>query len=386
MAVMMSAGWDSRSLLGALIHSGNPGASTLYSHGDIDGRELRIVRDLGGLAATRVVTARIGPDSFDPALLDRHFPKVESAVFPHWIRSGEVLADLGIGGAMAGVFGEILGGHYGPSMTASGYLGKAKAVFSALGSADVPNSRVECDPEGLTASLSASLSLSALDRPWYLSASGLADLTGPGVLRGINAAVEADIGRLAARGILSPEALLEAYISEHRGSQYIQSQALSLRSSTAITIPFAQNETFSLASRLAFAAKVHNRLNRELLERWWPTGLSRPLAATLVPADSPLLIQEVSRALRRVYEDLRWAAHFRSAGRLARPRLGWTDFDAFRNPAVHGPAVESLQSDLFDRAAIARALKNLSDPRRPVHAQPYVDQLGKILTVDRLHR
>lgn len=383
---MMSAGWDSRTLVGAAIQQGPRPPPAFFSHGDTEGRELGIVVDLAELAGTAVITAPIGPDAFDPDLLDRHFGRIESAVFPHWIRSSEILAEEGVASAMAGIFGEISGGHYGPSMIASGYLGKARALLSGLGLSGPPDSGSELAPEPLAAWMSERLSVPCLDRPWYLSNSGSEALTGPEVLGGINAGVEADLRRLVARGVKSRVTLLEAFISEHRGSQYIQAQALSLRSNLEISIPFAHRECFSLASWIPFGAKIHNRLNRALLDQWWPTGLSRPLAATLVPADAPLLFQEASRAVRRIYEGFRWAAHFRTAGRVPRPRLGWTDFDGFRDPAVHGPVVESLSSDLFDRAAIARALASLSDPGRPVHAQPYVDQMGKILTVDRLTR
>jgi hypothetical protein len=386
LALMMSAGWDSRTLVGAAIQQGPRPPPAFFSHGDMEGRELKIVVDLAGLAGTTVITAPLGRDVFAPGLLDRHFEKVESAVFPHWIRSGERLAEQGMAAGMAGIFGEISGGHYGPSMIASGYLGKARALLSGLGFSGPPDDGSELDPEPLTAWMSERLSVPGLDRPWYLSDSGSEALTGPDVLGEINAGIQADLRRLVARGVKSRIPLLEAFISEHRGSQYIQAQALSLRSNLEISIPFAHRECFSLASWIPFGAKIHNRLHRALLDQWWPSGLSRPLAATLVPADAPFLLQEASRAVRRTYEGLRWTAHFRTAGRAPRPRLGWTDFDAFRDPAVHGPVVESLGSDLFDRAAIARSLAALSDPSRPVHAQPYVDQMGKILTVDRLTR
>src|SRR5690606_30502669 len=58
-------------------------------------------------------------------------------------------------------------------------------------------------------------------------------------LETIEADLEASIKRLQKRGIREGDRLIEAFIAEHRASQFICSQILSCRAHLDIAVPFA---------------------------------------------------------------------------------------------------------------------------------------------------
>ena len=112
-------------------------------------------------------------------------------------------------------------------------------------------------------------------------------------------------------------------MTEHRSVQYICAQALANRTERDVAMPFADPDLLFYAAGLAPELKVHNRLNRWLVGRLAP-GLSRvPLAATLLPAAWPIQIQELSRLVRRLYEEAGWPSTVESvAGSLASGSAG----------------------------------------------------------------
>ena len=274
---MMSAGWDSRTLLAALEASSRP--LLPYSHGDVRGRELRLVERICGSRGLSVRLEPVDATAYDPDGLRNAFKRVESAVFPHWLRAGNVLETMGTTAVTAGVYGEILGGHYGAAMVRSGALGKAVEVakaaagHSAAGANGTPEAVLERLRPG------------SLGVEWCLEDTFVADQRAR--LLEIGEGIETDLTRLAARGVVGSSRLLEAYISEHRGSQYINAQLLSCRAAVDVALPFADAETLLFTSRVPLESKIHNRLNRSILQRHAPELLAFPTAATFAATNAP---------------------------------------------------------------------------------------------------
>jgi asparagine synthetase B (glutamine-hydrolysing) len=369
--LMMSAGWDSRTLLCGVEREGEA-TLTGYCHGDLSSRELALARDMCARVGVPFRSRAIGPDVWSLDHLERSFRRTECLLFPHWSWAGRANSDQGC--IFSGVLGEVLGGHYGATQVQQGSR-KALALLGALRPETAGESGA--DP----AAVLAQLRIRELDRPWYLHPDVEADRRG---LAGrFNDDIEADLARLRGRGIATSSQLLEAFITEHRGVQYIAAQNLSARLETDVAMPFACAPLLALASRIPAHLKIHNRVNRALTRAWAPTLTDFPTAATLVPASWPLLAQEGSRAARRAIEEGRWQLYVRTRGRIPRPRFGWVDFEFLRDGSALRAVTEELQAPLWDRGAFQRLIERVTSYAWRGGLHPVFDQMGKIMTVDR---
>ncbi len=86
--LMMSAGWDSRSLLAGLAEWFPTADVATFSHGDLRSRELALARKLSEIAGVPWRGRTVGPDVWDPDHLSRSFARTETLVFPHWSWAG----------------------------------------------------------------------------------------------------------------------------------------------------------------------------------------------------------------------------------------------------------------------------------------------------------
>lgn len=374
--VMVSGGWDSRTLLGAAKGESSSAALVGYSHGDPGSREIAIARAVARAAGIELHQEPIGADIYRLSDLRRVFAREETVVFPHWAHAGVALAGLGAKQVMAGVYGEVLGGHYGRAMLLRG-SSKIIAVGASLLGINEPIHPVT-DAE--LSSLKAFLRVGPLRRPWFLAADYWASIDRP--VQQLNADIEQDIARLRGRNVHSLEQLIESYVTELRGSQYINAQLRSCRAELDISIPFADQQLLAFASRLPLSFKIHNAINRAALRHHWPALLDQPLAATLVRARAPLLVQEASRLARKVREEGHWKLHFASSGRIPPPRLAWVNFEFLREGRCLHEVIDDLRADVWDRGALQRKADAVTSRefRQPVH--PVSDLLMKIYTID----
>jgi hypothetical protein len=372
-ALMLSAGWDSRTLLAALRAAGIRQVLG-YTHGHPRAREIRLAERLARRAGIELEVAPLGPELVRPAFLDEVFPGTECLVFPHWAAAGRRLAEAGAGVVLAGVLGEVLGGHYGTTMVRSGpgrFADLARrlagAGAGAGGAADATELLLPDMPQ----------------LPWYATPDAWP--RAGELAAGLRGDVEAALDRLRGRGVPEDDALVEAYVTETRGCQYICAQLESIRAALPVAAPFGDRRLAALATALPLDARIHNRITREILERHAPDLLRLPLAATLAPAGSPLALQEASRLVRWGVEQLHWKAFRATRGRVPQPRWGWVDF-SFLRTGVLTPLIESLQADLWDRPALRRTAHWLEGDAGLRNVHPWFDQLGKILTIDHLLR
>lgn len=380
-AVMMSGGWDSRTLLAACADAGPGGRAPVlgYSHGDVEGRELGLVRRLCDEVGAPCHLEPIDDRIFDVPRLRRDFAKTGTSVFPHWQWSGHALAGLGRSSAMAGIFGEVPGGHYGRTMAAGG-LGKAlslvRQVLPGLGR------RPGGGDPGEEAFGALRVESVRRDDHWYLDPDF--DRSIPQKKERINGDLRSVLRRYRERGLETTDRLIEACISEHRGSQYIAAQTVSARAAVDPSLPFADRSLLHAASRVAPRLKVHNALNREMLGSIGASLLDHPMAATLVPAKLPILAQEASRAARKAWESLRWRGYFASDGALPPPRLGWVNFEFLRDSRPFEDLVDDLEADIWDVGAIRGRIERAREGEHHNRLHPLFDQFGKLYTVDRL--
>ena len=365
-ALMLSAGWDSRLLLAALLQG--PGAQALlaYSHGDLHSRELKIVGDLCRTLGLRWHAEPLAEPMYEPETLQRCFDRVEHVMFAPWYRAGVLLAEAGTRSVMSGIYGEVLGGHYGAAMLLRG----ARKVGSALGPLLGLPALTDLGGDAGRAEALAALRRWAGGRPRFLADAFWAGA--PGLDEAMDADIAADLARLERRGVATAHQLIEAFIAEHRGTQYINAQALTCRASLDVAIPFADRELLTLASRMRIGLKAQNAITRRILRRHASGLLRFPTSASLFPAGMPILAQEASRAGRRLAEDAIWRLHHATRGRVGPLRTGARNLEFLRSGERLLDLVGDLRGDLWDRRALNRSLANAAcyADRRPVYPEP----------------
>jgi len=379
-AIMLSGGWDSRTLLAALLDcSVRP---VCYVHGDIESRELSLVRRIAGDAGLEIVAERIDDRCLDLDWLLRRFPRTENLVFPHWHRASEVLGSRGITEIVSGIFGEVLGGHYGPSMHLSGaakIASVARELLSRHG--NERTLRTEADVAPLAGLLEPEFS----ELPYYLKSSEWED---PEVVSSeLSQAARAVLSGYRSRGTSTIEGLVEAFSTEHRGAQYIAAQPLSFRASAFGIQPFAESELIMTASNLPLGLKIHNKLNRQILLKFASSLTTYSMAATLVPASAPIAIQESSRLARRLLVSAQERiSAIQPHSKQRNWRLSWVNFDFLRNSSSVDSLIEDLRQPFWDRDALHAKARFMADGTRGVSPHHLYDQLMKIYTVDSLLR
>ena len=341
-ALMMSGGWDSRLLLGSLLNLVNPEKVKTYVYGDTRSREINLVKKICQSANVECVVDNYGAETFATSLLQQGFNRTELILFPHWHRAAVGLANQGVDCVTAGVYGEILGGHYGSAMLLNGW----EKIF-AVATQIIKKGTYSVD-------IRNRLRLKGIKKPWYLKATLWNDIRNP--INVINEDFEISIQRLTDRGINDPEHLVEAFIAEHRATQYINSQILSCRSGLDIALPFCDNELLDFSWQIPAVQKTQNTLNRDLLRRIAPHLLNYSTAATLVPANFPIIFQEASRSLRASLDYSQYFLNRATAGRIKAPTWGWLNYEFLRFSHVFKDILEDLRCDFWDRETIACAI------------------------------
>ncbi|MBN1630766.1 MAG: hypothetical protein JW990_13465 [Thermoleophilia bacterium] len=381
--LMMSGGWDSRVLLAGLRETFGPKAIACLSHGDPKSREIAIVRracETSGVSAHVADTAK----AYDLSALDAGFDRVETVTGPEWLCSGRAFADMGLQTATAGTYGEILGGDQGPDDLKHG-LNKipslARELLRYRGAAAV------IEPPD-TSLLRDAFAVTSLSRPWYFLRSAWEEIQP--LEEEMNADLEWDLDRLVRRGIEDQNQLLEAFLVESRQVQFTSRQLLSCRVAINVSIPYADVRFVRLVARIPWSLKYHRSVMRGMLERHAQDLLRIPVAAALVPASAPVLVQEASRLLRRTDERTRWRLHNLTRGRVPYPRYSWWWYEFLNDGRFLFDLVDDLRCGFWDRAVIRQRLTDaLAGKPRLATCSTAADlaaHLLRVSTVDRMLR
>lgn len=326
-AIMMSGGWDSRTLLAAAREVLGTENLFAYYHGGPDSSERKITSEICHSLRVKFHHEPLSVASFDLDFIRRGFDRTETVVYPEWHRAGHLLSTFGMDCVSSGVFGEVLGGHYSRAMLCHG----AKKIPTFLMQMFGMNSS--------TASILELLRIKHFVKPWSVN---------PEVWRNIdelkeamNGDIENSMRRFTDRGIQTSDQLVEAFITEHRASQYINAQVLSCRAYLDVSIPFADQEFFVQVSRIPLTTKLHNSLNRQVLQQYSPEILRFSTAAAPVPASMPILVQELARFLRHIVEK---GAKSHS--------IGWWDWEFLRGGTTLHAIVDDLELGFWNKQVI----------------------------------
>jgi hypothetical protein len=375
--IMLSGGWDSRTLLAAARKVLPDESLHVYSHGDEGGRELEIAKRVAESLGLPFCSERIDDRSLDVSMLDRGFECTEDVRYPWWYRDGEILRQLGSDCVSSGLYGEILGGHYGQAITQQG-IGKALSVGRSL--LGIGGGRRETEKSSFEYAKRV-FQVSEMRRPWFVAEDYWRSLDRP--TEAFNAEVEKVLKRLIARGVAGRDRLIECLVTEHRANQMFMTQVLSCRTSMDIAIPLADQELVRLISSIPLSERIHNSLNRRMLLRHSKAPLKFPLAATLVPAAWPISLQEGSRLVRHVCENYWWKVHAKTAGRVKPPRTSWIKFDFLRSGKSLTVLSDQLRARIWDRQAIDARIARLVEGSDTEMIHPVTMVMTTIFTADR---
>ena len=372
--MMMSAGWDSRTLLAAELASNRTSDIKGLIHGNPESREFRITRKICNYSKTSLIETPISADCYAPEYLAGQFSRTEHLLFPYWHRSGDVLKEAGVTCGTAGVYGEVLGGHYGPTFALKGTRKRATAflrtMFGLRSGSDVKAAQL--------------LREKKRPKPFYFtdnhwdSQDDLAEK--------VNGDIADAIARLRQRGVEREESLLEAFVSEHRATQFVNGQPLSFRGVMDVTFPLCDRELLTMAARLPLNWRIYNRMNQRVLSRHAKGFLKFPTAAILAPCSTPLFFQEASRIVEKTYESFRWKRYLKSGGAGGSGRLGWGNFEFLRTDSCLFDIVEDLQSDFWDKDSIRKYLRNFTDFQMARNPYGVAKDIARLYSVDLMYR
>jgi hypothetical protein len=267
------------------------------------------------------------------------------------------------------LFVEHFSGHYGINSLSGGREKLRNLAKSML----VPGvfDRLS-DPEAI-AILLPLLSSGYADQPWFAGSDWL------DFFADAQEAFEADVAdalsgyhRATTTGA---QELCERFRLEHSGRQYFAKQTKCALPFTGYYHPYADSELSQSVVRIPYRDRVNYKLSRAVVQAVDRSLLEHPMAATLVKAKHPILVQEGSRLARIGWEMARSV----TAGG-SRLRLGWNDFQFLYRSNVFHEYVDVLEHPIWSRERMHEFVGTYA--ANDGNAFSLLDMFSKILTVD----
>lgn len=370
--LMMSAGWDSRTILAALLHL-NTKDIKLYTHGDTKSREALIVKKIADDFKIDCHFAPFDNNTFSLDSIHSLGDEQDNVVFPYWRDAARYSSATGSQYIVSGVLGEVLGGHYGPIFHKKGFK-KGISLLAYLMLGKYVNSLSMKDTISMAEIISTLLE-KEYRCPWYINDAQWSPLL-QNSYRITNSDIKSELENIrdTCQNILENESIYEVFTLLNRGIQYIANQSLTAQhDSRDIVMPFCSKELLKKSILLPFHKKVHNNMNRQIIKRLYPQLLRYPTSAILVKAQRPIILQEGSRALRKLYEKIE------TRSGIKKGRLGWANFNLVEQQALIDLSI-SLSLPVFDNELIANFLRR----RSAANQHPLWDMILKMKSIDNI--
>jgi len=377
--LMMSGGWDSKVLLASLMEILGPEKIFGYTHGGVKGRELKIADRIMNHSGINHHLENIDEKTFLLDSIGENFDRTENIVFPHWFRAGRLLKEKGISAVAAGIFGEVGGGHYTMAWTMPRWKQGLNVGIQLL---NLDRVIPVASPVLNMAAVYERLSIKAFVKPRILNRDFWNSI--PDLVDQINSDIHSHLKRLESRGVLHPDQLIEAMLTETRGSQYIGAQLRVCRSSLDVINVYGDMEHFNVSSWIPPSAKLHNIIGKEMLRRIAPELLKYPTAATLIHNRYPMILQEATRIIRRAYETGAMALRRKTKGRISPRLVVWHDFEFLRDGRILKDIAGSYRSEILDRKACSEYIADVEGYVYPYELYNAQNDMMTAYTVDRI--
>ncbi len=368
--ILMSGGWDSRTVLGAVADTVRAERAIALCHGDLDSAELAIARNLSAAVGAQFIAREIALSDYHS--LGELYASVGTSIFPYWRTASEILAQHGADVSTSGVYGEILGGRLSPKFFLRNGVTRLDEVRSLF--ALFPAALLEGPLHR------PNFTLAHVPLPWVLRAELRSEMEM--VKESLNADTNGLLDHIESYDTSGLNAV-EVFVSLTRRGGYTNGQARTLRSALPTFDVVSPERTLRLINAIPFHSRHNNSLNRRLLQRHQPALLRERVAASLLPARYPIHMQQSARLVRKVAGNVAAAVARRTNRDVPKTlRTGWVNFGFLHRSGLLSQIVESLRSDIWDRDAMRTVVTRSDAQAVPGNLHSLADMLLKVYDVD----
>lgn len=361
--LMLSGGWDSRLLMAANTERFDGS----YTHGDLESRELKLAYAIGAPRLPEMYFRGLQQSDYQAGAVAERCDALGHAFFPHWYSAAKWLSGSFNSPLTSGLSVEHVSGHYGINSIGKGRVRLANTLKSMFFASSL---------DGLSQAAARKLAVGLLSSPahaaWCLP-DQLQD-----VLRESheeNASnVNAVLASYQAEGTLGVHEITERFRLEHSGRQYFALQTKCGIPFNGYSHPYADSCLAREVLSIPYSQRINYKLSRNILKLLDPQLLELPMAATLLSAKYPIVLQEASRGARIVGG--------RAAALVGRQgaKLGWNDFQFIYGVGVFDEYIEGLKGDYWPKQRMRAFVQEKA--RIGSSAYPILDMFGKIQTID----
>lgn len=357
MALMMSAGWDSRTLLAPR----KSPITAAYTHGDLSSRECSIAKKLSGAVRTDHYFKDVEGMVIDTKLLDEMLLLHGHCLFPIWHLSSKLISQQLCLPITSGVIGARLGGHNGfPSVGT-----RFQKTFNSLHLMSPKIVSKEKIINDFKKYATAPKSF------WFTSDKGN-KIFSRTVIR-LNKYMHETIDNYLEETDDFSFAL-EKFNYDHVSRQYMMKQPSMAKPFQGYYSPLSHPELLKLVYNIPFNQRIQNRLTKCVISELNTDLLEFPMAATLVKSKRPILIQEFSRILRILFEKTFYNLNKK------RPNLGWFNYEHLYSNDFFATTINSLKSDIWSKERMLISIS--SNQENDIDAGSTMDMVSKIKTID----
>ncbi|NMH59053.1 hypothetical protein [Alteromonas ponticola] len=363
--LMLSAGWDSRVLM-----ADSARIKQTYTHGDLTSREIKIAFKLGSSLQVPMQLATLEETPYGAKNALEMLHNNGQCYFPHWYHAAQKLARVSSLPLSAGLMVEHFSGHYGVNSLPG--EGRLMRLFHSM---VLPDKFDNIDNNSAIDFLAPRLADGFKSLPWFFNEDvNFSDLTND-----FTDDVRHSLSEYVGFGTSGIQELSERFKIEHSLRQYFSMQTKSAANLFGYHHPFTDSKLAQLVLTLKYRHRINYKLSRHVVKSRAPELLELPLAATLVKASSPIIMQEASRAVRVTGELM----YSKLTGKLPKG-LGWNNFQFLNRTSAFHEYADMLVDDIWDKPKIHRFLENYS--KCNAEAYSILILLTKMVTTDfRLH-
>lgn len=357
MALMMSGGWDSRTLLA-------PQKSPItmaYTHGDISSRECTIAKKLSGTRRTDHYFKDVSGMVINTNLLDEMLELHGHCLWPIWHLSSKFISEKFGLPIASGVIGARLGGHNGfPSVGTR--LQKSINSLHLISPKIVSKEKIINDIKKCA---------TAPKNFWFTSDKGsqIFGQSATSINKKIHEALDKYLEETDDFSFA-----IEKFNYDHVSRQYMMKQPSMAKPYQGYYSPLSHPELLKLVYAIPFRQRVQNRLTKRVISELNADLLEFPMAATLAKAKRPIFIQEFSRVLRILFEK----TFFKLMKN--RPNLGWFNYEHLYSESFFETTIDSLKSDIWCKDRMKKRIT--SNQKNGINAGYIMDVVCKIKTID----
>jgi len=357
MVLMMSAGWDSRTLLAPR----NSPVTLAYTHGDISSRECTIAKKVTGTLRADHYFKDVKGMVIDTDLLDEMLELHGHCLWPIWHLSSKFISEQFVLPITSGVIGARLGGHNGfPSVGT-----RFQKMFNSL---HLLSPRIISKEKIIN---DFKKHLTAPRQFWFTSEKGsqIFSETAASTTKKIHETLDDYL-----KEVDDFSFAIEKFNYAHVSRQYMMKQPGMAKSFAGYYSPLSHPELLKLVYNVPFKQRVQNRLTRTVISELNANLLEFPMAATLVKAKRPIFIQELSRILRVLFENI-----FLNL-KKKRSNLGWFNYEHLYSGNFFETTIHSLKSDIWSKKQMLKTIA--SNQKNSIEAGATMDMVCKIKTID----